>query len=505
MALEERFKLQYIRRKSQRIALKTSFNKFTNDKSTPILLDVPVPDEPVPKFVAYNGKRLLPRSTPSNLHSWIQVMNKAQRKRSKKEDGVSKKKKAETKDGKPQELEWYIIGEDGGKETKDDEQHDKNEKKEDDGGDELNEDGGNELNEDEEIVNKERESEDRLYEVSGSGNHLLIPVVSQYEVLQSSTKEDEGESEDVPSEETKTDEDVQIRKSNEEMKIESEEYTTCTQHVGQDNQVLVMCKSIIGDDVGDDDVTTKAPIFDETPHKSKPDEDKSSQSDFTASMMIEYEREEAKILMVSKPTFDETPQNNKPSMEDNPQSNFTASMIVECEQKENDILKDRQQREEDRKKEAEKVEESGQLDFNASMIVEYEKIGNQILIDRQKELDNIKKSSNDDPSFDLHILQQTPYGDNILMGTETDENVSKVITESEFLNTKEEENPQVALQSQEPKEDGKNERPSRYKRMAEVLCSPYLERVVSMGEKRTILENNISSYLFSGYGDEWYD
>ncbi|KAI3761927.1 hypothetical protein L1987_52350 [Smallanthus sonchifolius] len=137
------------------------------------------------------------------------------------------------------------------------------------------------------------------------------------------------------------------------------------------------------------------------------------------------------------------------------------------------------------------------------MIVEYEKIENQILIDRQKESDNINKSSNDDPSFDLHISQLTPYGDNILMGTQTVENVSKVITESEFLNTKEEEKPQAALQSQEPKEDEKKERPRRYKRMAELLCSPYLERVVSMREKRTILENNISSYLFSGYGDEW--
>ncbi|KAI3801879.1 hypothetical protein L1987_29996 [Smallanthus sonchifolius] len=517
MASEDRFKLQYIRRKSQCIALKTSFSKFTNDKSTPILLDsvssdeidnnikdvekpkdqpqenimsnqeeltkqikshdkverpkeqpkekithkqaefakeirskrkheplitkelekkrvnkklttksskkqhddddfeiqptVHVPDEPVPKFVAYNGKRLLPRSTPSNLHSWIQVMNKAQRKT------VTQMGFQSLLNLKIQNIPISLL---------------------------------------------------MWLEVSGSGNHLLIHVVPQYEVLRSSTKEDEGKTKDGLSEETESDEDVQIGKSNEEKKIESEENGS-TQHVGQDNQVLVMSKSIISEDVSDDDVTTKAPIFDETPHTSNPDEDKSSQSDFTASMMIEYEREEAKILM----------------------------------QKENDILKDRQQREEDRKKEAEKVEESGQLDFNASMLEEYEKIENQILIDRQKESNNIKKSSNDNPSFDLHISQQTPYGDNILMGTQTVENVSKVITESEFLNTKEEEKPQAPLQSQEPKEDGKKERPSRYKRMAEVICSPYLERVVSMGEKRTILENNISSYLFSGYGDEW--
>ncbi|KAI3815090.1 hypothetical protein L1987_14744 [Smallanthus sonchifolius] len=39
MVSEDRFKLKYIRRKSQRIALKTSFSKFTNDKSTPIMLD----------------------------------------------------------------------------------------------------------------------------------------------------------------------------------------------------------------------------------------------------------------------------------------------------------------------------------------------------------------------------------------------------------------------------------------------------------------------------------
>ncbi|KAI3761926.1 hypothetical protein L1987_52349 [Smallanthus sonchifolius] len=189
--------------------------------------------------------------------------------------------------------------------------------------------------------------------------------------------DDEEEFEDGPSEETKTNEDVQIGKSNKEKKTESEEdigmkldeefkqlevYFERVRNLLEKAktlfpEMLVMSKSIIGDDVGDD-VTTKAPIFDETPHTSKSDEDKSSQSDFTASMMIEYEREEDKILMVSKPTFGETPQNNNPSMEDNSQSNFTASMIVEYEQKENYILKDRQQREEDRKKEAEKVKES---------------------------------------------------------------------------------------------------------------------------------------------------
>ncbi|KAI3711706.1 hypothetical protein L1987_70248 [Smallanthus sonchifolius] len=57
-----------------------SSKKQHDDDDFEIQPTVPVPDEPVPKFVAYDGKRLLPRSTPSNLHSWIQVMNKAQRK-----------------------------------------------------------------------------------------------------------------------------------------------------------------------------------------------------------------------------------------------------------------------------------------------------------------------------------------------------------------------------------------------------------------------------------------
>ncbi|KAI3827655.1 hypothetical protein L1987_01735 [Smallanthus sonchifolius] len=403
-------------RKSQHIALKTSFSKFTNDKSTTIMLDVPIPDEPVPKFVAYNGKRLLPRSTPSNLHSWITVMNKAQRqtvtqmgfqsllnlkvqniptslllwlvkknsylveyvedkdlntleshlvnnkpswmkaekdvkrKRSKKKKMLCRRKKTETNE-KLLEREWYIIGEEEEKETKDDEQHGKNEDKEDDEKNkelEWHKDCGDELNED------------------SSGNHLLIHVVSQYERSQSSKKEDEGESEyeidehdeddvdlggddeeesedddeeeseDGPSEETETDEDVQSGKGKKEKKIEYEQNAS-TQHVVQYYQVSptperMMSKSITGDDVGEDDVTIKAPIFDETPHTSNIVEDKSSQSDFTASMMIEYEIKEAKMLMVSNPTFDETPQTNKPSMEENSQSDFTSSMIVEYDQ-----------------------------------------------------------------------------------------------------------------------------------------------------------------------------
>ncbi|KAI3827608.1 hypothetical protein L1987_01687 [Smallanthus sonchifolius] len=149
-------------------------------------------------------------------------------------------------------------------------------------------------------------------------------------------------------------------------------------------------------------------------------------------MMIEYELQEKKILMESNPKFGKTPQTSKPSMEENSQSDFTASMIVEYDHQEKEILKERQQ-------EADRLKERSQLEFSASMIT--------------------------------------------LMGTQSVENDSKVITESKFVNTIDKEKPQGALQSQEPKEDGKKERPSRYKRIAEVLYSPYLERVVSMEEK----------------------
>ncbi|KAI3815089.1 hypothetical protein L1987_14743 [Smallanthus sonchifolius] len=305
----------------------------------------------------------------NNKPSGMKAEKDVKRKRSKKEDVVLKKK-TETKDEKLLELKCYITGEEEEKEAKDDEYHGESENEIDEHDVDL---GGDD----------EEESED----------------------------DDEEESEDGPSQETETDEDIQSGKSKEEKKIESE------QHVGQDNQVSptlerMMSKSINGDDVGDDYVTTKAPIFDETPHTSKPAEDKRSQSDFTTSMMIEYEIKEAKMLM--------------------------------------------------------KVEESAQLDFSASMIVEYEQKENQILIDRQKEQDKIKNISNDDPSFDLHISQLTPDGYKKLVGTQSVENVSKVITESEFLNTKEEEKPQGALQSQEPKEDGKKEKPSRYKRKCDM-------------------------------------
>ncbi|KAI3695075.1 hypothetical protein L1987_78063 [Smallanthus sonchifolius] len=203
--------------------------------------------------------------------------------------------------------------------------------------------------------------------------------------------DDEEEFEDGPSEETETDEDVQRGKVKKKRKLnlsnslfvekslnldaiirrnastlheevlKRKKKNASTQHVGHDNQVSptlerMVSKSITGDDVGDDDVTTKAPIFDETRHTSKPAEDKSSQSDFTTSMMIEHEIKEAKMLLVYNPTFDGTPQTNKKQREEDKlkemsQLDFTDSMIVEYDKQEKEILKDR-------KKETEKVEES---------------------------------------------------------------------------------------------------------------------------------------------------
>ncbi|KAI3717538.1 hypothetical protein L1987_69225 [Smallanthus sonchifolius] len=352
-----------IGRKSQCIALKTSFNKFTNGKSTPILLDGVSSDEIDDNIKEVEKPKDQPKENITHnqeeLIKQIKSHDKVERPKEQLKEKITHKQAEFAKEIRSKKKHKPLITQELEKKRGNHkEQHSKskilevpintnikeldwcqyvieclnrnkkgcsldvhfngpllllvNEKKEDDeknkelewhkyGGDELNEDGGDELNEDEQIINKERESEDRLYE-----------------------------------------------------------------------------------------------------HDS---------------MIVEYDK-----------------------LKEMSQTNFIDAMIVEYDKQEKEILKDR-------KKEAEKVEESGQLDFSASMKVEYEKIENKILIDRQKESDKIKKSSNDDPSFDLHISQLTPYEDNTLMGTQTVENVSKVITESEFLNTKEEEKPQAALQS----------------------------------------------------------
>ncbi|KAI3819592.1 hypothetical protein L1987_13433 [Smallanthus sonchifolius] len=234
-----------------------------------------------------------------------------------------RRKKTETKDDKLLELEWYIIGEEDEKETKYDEHHGENEDKEDDdtikelewhkdGGDEFNED-----DDDEEFVNEERKSEDRLYEheedeedeVDEHDEDDVDLGVDDEEESEHEINED-GSSEDGSSEEQK-DEDVQREKVKKKRKLNLNRNASTqhkevlktirnanTQHFGQDNQKSLttermMSKLITGDDVGDD-VTTKAPIFDQTPHTSKYYEDQSSQSDFTASMMIEYEIKEKK-------------------------------------------------------------------------------------------------------------------------------------------------------------------------------------------------------------------
>ncbi|KAL8227123.1 hypothetical protein R6Q57_016955 [Mikania cordata] len=58
--------------------------------------------------------------------------------------------------------------------------------------------------------------------------------------------------------------------------------------------------------------------------------------------------------------------------------------------------------------------------------------------------------------------------------------------------------------NQNPAEiDKKNERPVRKTTLTYVLRSPYIKRVVSLGDPRTSLENNVSNYVFSAYGNPW--
>ncbi|KAL8239120.1 hypothetical protein R6Q59_015687 [Mikania micrantha] len=51
--------------------------------------------------------------------------------------------------------------------------------------------------------------------------------------------------------------------------------------------------------------------------------------------------------------------------------------------------------------------------------------------------------------------------------------------------------------------DKKNDRPVRKTNLTDVLRSPYIKRVVSLGDPRTSLENNVSNYVFSAYGNPW--
>ncbi|KAI7751381.1 hypothetical protein M8C21_024243 [Ambrosia artemisiifolia] len=50
-------------------------------------------------------------------------------------------------------------------------------------------------------------------------------------------------------------------------------------------------------------------------------------------------------------------------------------------------------------------------------------------------------------------------------------------------------------------EENKTKRPQRNKNFADALCSPYILREVAMAEKRTVSENNVSTYLFTGNGN----
>jgi hypothetical protein len=89
-------------------------------------------------------------------------------------------------------------------------------------------------------------------------------------------------------------------------------------------------------------------------------------------------------------------------------------------------------------------------------------------------------------------------------------NFEKLITELPILRTegKEYKTPQKEIViDAEPISAYKPEeqRPERKKKATEVLCSPYIQRQVKMGVKRTANENNTSQYIYAGHGEAWYD
>ncbi|KAI3813788.1 hypothetical protein L1987_18523 [Smallanthus sonchifolius] len=147
-----------------------------------------------------------------------------------------------------------------------------------------------------------------------------------------------------------------------------------------DTTRLRLSESMIGDDAklmnnveisnadnnrNDDELTTNALIFYNTPHTSKHSRNESSQFDFTASMILEYVLKEKTNMLESVPLFDVTPYTTKPSLNESSQSDFTASMMLEYDQQEKEILKVRQQ-------ETENIQESSQSEYSASMMLEYE-------------------------------------------------------------------------------------------------------------------------------------
>jgi len=153
------------------------------------------------------------------------------------------------------------------------------------------------------------------------------------------------------------------------------------------------------------------------------------------------------------------------------------------------------------------------------------------LVEKQKCQEKAIGKNSEFPSFDL-ISQLTPVEHNErtnnpheredivdqINGKEAEVDVSKLINENPILSVELEKTPtDVARSTYEPsgsekkdkieKEDekAKNEREQRRKKAASRLCSPYMNRVVSLEEKRTDLEYLMSNYIFSASGHHWYE
>ncbi|KAI3776188.1 hypothetical protein L1987_45960 [Smallanthus sonchifolius] len=61
------------------VTSKSSKKHHDDDDDFENPLTISLPKQQVQTIIAYNGKKLLPRSTPSNLYNWMAVMNEAQR------------------------------------------------------------------------------------------------------------------------------------------------------------------------------------------------------------------------------------------------------------------------------------------------------------------------------------------------------------------------------------------------------------------------------------------
>ncbi|KAD3641551.1 hypothetical protein E3N88_30775 [Mikania micrantha] len=149
--------------------------------------------------------------------------------------------------------------------------------------------------------------------------------------------------------------------------------------------------------------------------------------------------------------------------------------------------------------EAEKVDDVNVEEVNVEEVekveeVNVEKEGEKVNVDEGEKVKAGKETANEE----------------VAKEKDKDFDLNKIITELPILQTE-------VTDFQTPQKDivcfvdpissvkpGKNQkRPERKKNVGELLCSPYIERQVVMGQRRTTAENNIADYLFAATGESF--